>query len=264
MVTRLWMALRSRSVPTSGAMATVRSPLSASGRANSSRTSSKRMDENADPEPLVAEVRDQRDDLPVRAHRGRDQPDAVGVGAGGAGERQQPLHLEGPLRQVVVAGPAEAAERRTAARHLDQELVRHLGVPGEDVGGRRAGTGRPCPSGPAPPDVRRGCGGGAPGRPARTRPRGWRARRTRTPPARPRRRASRVSACRTSVRAGRSASASPTPKASTKGASGSGFRKVTGPPAITSGSRAVRSSPRAAGSRRAGASRRDGPRRARR
>ena len=70
-------------------------------------------------------------------HRGRNQPDPVGVGAGGAGERQQPLHLEGPLRQVVVAGPAEPAERGTASRHLDQELVRHLGVPGEDVGGRR-------------------------------------------------------------------------------------------------------------------------------
>ena len=66
---------------------------------------------DADAETGVSQFRNERDDLAVRAHRSRDEPDPVGVAPRLAGESRQPRDLERPLGEVVVSRPAEAAQR---------------------------------------------------------------------------------------------------------------------------------------------------------
>ena len=138
LVTVLLMTRRRRSDPVSGAMVIDRSPLCA-------QQPDDRLGEVVEPQrgraDRVAHV-DQAGqdalDLRVIAERDRDQSRAL---------REYCLRLRGqledavgrkrPHRQVVVAGPAEAAQVRAAADHLDQEPRAELGVGREDRRRRR-------------------------------------------------------------------------------------------------------------------------------
>ena len=76
-------------------------------------------------------------DLRVIAERDRHEADTVGVNARPLGELQDPLGRERADRQVVVAGPAEAAQVRAASDDLDEEARSEFGVGREDPRGRR-------------------------------------------------------------------------------------------------------------------------------
>ena len=159
---------------------------------------------------------------------------------------QDAVGVEGANRQVVVPGPAEPAEVRAAAHHLDQQPRAELRVGREHHRRRRVGEGlrsqRP-PSAreaarrsfdgvkasvrPSPSWVTSTSGGTyIPGRVARSSSRA------------PRDDAARMA----SISSGISTSPSPAHTTSTKGASGSGLRKLTAPPSTTRGCRSWRSS----------------------
>ncbi len=145
----------------------------------------------------------------------------------GGHELQDPLGRDGahpavggPAHHAVVAAPAAAPLR------LDEEHRRQLGVGGEDLrAGRQPARRRPGRRGatrrPARAPGTRACGPAGPG----ARP---------GPVLRPGRPAGRGSA----------PSASPWTSTSTKGSSGSGLEKVSGPPATTSGQAVPRSEAR--------------------
>jgi hypothetical protein len=58
------------------------------------------------------------------------------VAAGVSGQLQNAIGRKRAHRQVVVAGPAEAAQVRASAHHLDEESRTELGVGREDARGR--------------------------------------------------------------------------------------------------------------------------------
>ena len=168
------------------------------------------------------------------------RPTRLAYGAGRLGELQNPVGRERPDRQVVVAGPAEAAQVRASADDFDEEARSELGVGREDAGRRRIErVGRldapPCaraaaPSGPATVDTR-----------SASRRRRTAARRTTGRRSRARGRAAAAdrrgrSPRGTRARAtGTSTSPSPAAMTSANGASGSGLTNVTAPPMTTSG-----------------------------
>ncbi len=71
------------------------------------------------------------------AQRDRDEPDAVRMRARGLGQLEDPVGGERPDRQVVVAGPAEAAQVRATAHHFDKEARTELRLRREDARRRR-------------------------------------------------------------------------------------------------------------------------------
>ncbi len=78
------------------------------------------------------------------AERDRHQADTIGVRTRGLGQGEDAAGVEGAHRQVVVAGPAEAAQVGAPAHDLDQEARAELGVGREDLGVRRVEqVGRP-------------------------------------------------------------------------------------------------------------------------
>ena len=64
----------------------------------------------------------------VIAQRDRHQPHTAGMRAGGLGDGQDPIGIEGAHRQVVVARPAEPAQVRASPHHLDEQPRPELGV----------------------------------------------------------------------------------------------------------------------------------------
>ncbi len=83
-------------------------------------------------------------DLGVVADRGRDEADLAGDRPHLARPRHELAPREAADRQVVVAGPAEAAHAGAAARDLHHVLHGHLGVRGEDDRLREAHGARPA------------------------------------------------------------------------------------------------------------------------
>ena len=174
------------------------------------------------------------------ARRGAECARAVG------GELEDAIGRKRADRQVVVAGPAEAAQVGAAAHDFDQEARAELGVGREDRRRRRierVGASSPPPSS-------RPAGASAPGfgSNAGDRAVGAVVRRRRATGCRSRARAAsrRSSSSRDPVvrgharsRSGISISPSPAAITSANSASGSGFTNVTAPPITTSGSRAV-------------------------
>ena len=193
-------------------------------------------------------VQPREDALDVRmvAERDRHEPDAARVRPRRVGELEDAVGRKRADGQVVVAGPAEAAQVRAAADDLDEEARAELGVGREDARRRRIDrVGR----------LQR-----------RLSHRQRRVRRRRAPCTRPACRRRRTAARRTTGRRSRArwragaadrrgrsprerrgaapgTSTSPSPAAitSANGASGSGLTNVTAPPMTTSGWRGVRS-----------------------
>ncbi len=178
-------------------------------------------------------------DLGVVADRGRDEADLARDAAHLARARHDLGAREAAHGQVVVAGPAEAAHARAAARDLDHVLHRHLGVRRQDHRLREA------PSRPASRAGARACPGRRRRRRCRRRgsaPRSGTGRRsrpsagaTRGPPAGRSRRAAPPSFAAPSARPRRRRSGPRTGRA----APGSGTSRPR--PSTTSGSRGPRS-----------------------
>ena len=76
-------------------------------------------------------------DVGVIAERDRHEADAIGVRPRRLGDLEDARRRKRPDGQVVVAGPAEAAEVRAAAHDLDEQPRSELGVGREDAGARR-------------------------------------------------------------------------------------------------------------------------------
>ena len=77
-------------------------------------------------------------DVGMIAQRDRHEADAARRAArAGFGQLEDAVGRKGAHGQVVVAGPAEAAQVRAAAHDLDEEARAELGVGREDAGRRR-------------------------------------------------------------------------------------------------------------------------------
>ena len=108
--------------------------MSTSLNTNSGERSSSRSDATDTWKPRPDKIVDDLVDLGVIAHRGGDETDLVRELPDLPGTFHDGLAGEAAHREVVVARPAEAAHAGAAARDLDHELHRHLGVRGEDRG----------------------------------------------------------------------------------------------------------------------------------
>ena len=71
------------------------------------------------------------------AERDGDEANAVGVDASGLGQLKDAVGRERADRQVVVAGPAEAAQVGAPAHHFDEKARPEFGVWSEDARRRR-------------------------------------------------------------------------------------------------------------------------------
>ena len=246
-VTVLLITRRRRSEPVSGAIVMPRSPLSlqdANDRLGQIVQAQRR---RADRVAHLVEAREDALDVRMIAERDRDQPDAIARGsrAASASSRMRSVGKRAD-RQVVVAGPAEAAQVGAAADDLDEKPRAEFGVGREDARRRRIERiGRfhrgllhrqrrarmPVATHADERAV------GAVLRLVERRARKIRARRRAAAagPARSGRLAERP------VERGTSSSPSPAAMTSANGASGSGLTNVTAPPISTSGWRSLRS-----------------------
>ena len=136
---------RMRSEPHSGARVRPWTPVSASLKTKLGRQVVEAQRGHRDLEAHRRQVVDDAVDLGVVADRRRDEADLVRVGAHLAGAVHDLLAREAAHRKVVVAGPAEAAHAGAAARDLDHELHRHLGV---RASGSPTGAAPSCPGQP--------------------------------------------------------------------------------------------------------------------
>ena len=250
LVTVLLITRRRRSEPVSGAM--VIDPLAALPQQLDDRLGQivEAQRRRADRVAHLEQAAQDALDLGMIAQRDRHQAGPAGVRPRRARELEDAIGGKRADRQVVVAGPAEAAQVRAAAHDFDQEARAELGVGREDARRRRIEprrcvfTAAFCTTGGAPVpgfgvERRRSCR-----RPhsARRRTTGCRSRARRRAGAAGRRDRSPRRTRRRS--AGTSTSPSPAAITSANGASGSGFTNVTAPPITTSGSRVGRASAR--------------------
>ncbi len=90
-----------------------------------------------DVESEAREAVQDREDLGVVGHGGRDEADARGERPAALGDGEDARGRDPHLRGHRVGRPAEAAHLRAAAGHLDEELVRQLGVRRQDRRVRR-------------------------------------------------------------------------------------------------------------------------------
>ena len=138
LVTVLLMTRRSRSDPVSGAIVIVRSPLCAQHPHDRLGQIVEPQRRRADRVAHLEQAREDALDVRVIAQRDRHQADAARVRsrACSASCRMRSVGKRAD-RQVVVAGPAEAAQVRAAADDFDEEARSELGVGREDAGRRR-------------------------------------------------------------------------------------------------------------------------------
>ena len=118
-------------------MVRVRSPLSLRMRDDGRRQVVEAQRRRADRVAHVAQAAQDVLDVGVIAQRNRHQAGLRRMGAGRLCQRQDAFGRKRAHRQVVVAGPAEPAQVRAPAHHLDQEARAELGVGREDGGRRR-------------------------------------------------------------------------------------------------------------------------------
>ena len=132
------MTRRRRSEPVSGAIVIVRSPLSRQDPDDRLGQIVEPQRRRADGVAHLEEARENALDVRVIAERDRHEADAARVRSRAlARELQDAIGGKRADRQVVVAGPAEAAQVRAAADDFDEEARAELGVGREDARRRR-------------------------------------------------------------------------------------------------------------------------------
>ena len=137
LVTVLLITRRRRSDPVSGAMVMPCSPLALEHPHDRLRQIVEPQRRGADRVAHLDGARENPIDVRMVAERDGHEPDAVGVHARGLGELENAVGRKRADGQVVVAGPAEAAQVRAAADDFDEEARSELGVGREDAGRRR-------------------------------------------------------------------------------------------------------------------------------